>query len=108
MSHQFQGSRSPNQRHLTFYNPQKDAPNPNNPNLYQNNNSTATSFFPTYNSKSYGGRSNPSEQPKQATNTSANLKTTSEGSVKSTTGSVISSSLSNNYPISFPSKSAGS
>jgi hypothetical protein len=108
MNNQFQGSRSPNQRHLPFYNPQKEAPNPNNPTLYQNNNSTTTSFFPTYNSKSYGGRPNPPEVPKQVINSSANFKTISEVPSKNTTGSIASSTISNNYPVTFPGKSVGS
>lgn len=75
MNHQFPGSRSPIQGTINpFYNPQKDAPNPNNPTLYQSPQQPLGPFIPNSNSKSYIARSNIIEQQKPANNTSAYLK----------------------------------
>ena len=65
MNPQLQGTRSPGQREqMPFYNPQKDAMNPNNPMLYQNNNTNVPGFIPNTNSKSFISRSNILEPPR--------------------------------------------
>jgi hypothetical protein len=75
MNNQFQGSRSPVQGTIgPFYNPQKDAPNPNNPILYQTPPPPVGTFLPNSSSKSYIARINIIEQNKTANNTSAYLK----------------------------------
>ena len=73
MNHPYQGTRSPVQGgSIPFYNPQKDALNPNNPMLYQNNSTPVPGFNPNTNSKSFITRSNIMEMPK-----SVNLNHTS-------------------------------
>lgn len=72
MNNPFPGSRSPNSG--PFYNPQKDSPNPNNPNLYQNNSSNVPGFISNPGSKSFISRSNIIDQPKSSANTSAYIK----------------------------------
>lgn len=58
MSH-FPGSRPVQQQGpVPFYNPQKDAPNPNNPMLYQNNSTPVPGYVPPTGSKSFITRSN--------------------------------------------------
>ena len=59
MNPQFQGNRSPIQNTGSpFYNPQKDAPNPNNPTLYTTSPTGVSPFMPNSSSKSYIARSN--------------------------------------------------
>ncbi len=78
MNHQFQGSRSPAQSGNTpFYNPQKDAFNPNNPVLYQTPHPNLP-FHPKSNSNSFISRSNILDPPKTSSNTSAYLKNPNE------------------------------
>lgn len=75
MNHPFPGSRSPVQGNpMQFYNPQKDALNPNNPTLYQNNPTNPPNFIPNSNSKSFITRSNIIDQPKPSNNTSAYIQ----------------------------------
>jgi hypothetical protein len=75
MNPQFQGSRSPGQSPIgPFYNPQKDAPNPNNPTLYHTPPSVSAQFMPTASSKSYIARSHIMEGGKPGINTSAYFK----------------------------------
>jgi len=59
MNNQFTSSRSPlHGGGMPFYNPQKDAINPNNPILYQPSNSNPPPYIPNTNSKSFISRSN--------------------------------------------------
>ena len=76
MNHQFPGSRSPGSGAIgPFYNPQKDAPNPNNPTLYQPPPQPTLPFPASSASKSYIARSTsfPSfiPSPSSATRTSS-------------------------------------
>jgi hypothetical protein len=74
MNPQFQGTRSPiNGSGMSFFNPQKDVPNPNNPLLYQNT-SPNSNYLPNSNSKSFIHRSNILEQPRANNNVSAYIK----------------------------------
>ena len=75
MNNPFPGNRSPIQNTPPpFYNPQKDSINPNNPNLYQNNNPNLPGFVPNTSSKSFISRSNIMEMHKNSNNNSAYLK----------------------------------
>jgi len=65
MNPPYQGVRTPAQNgSMPFYNPQKETMNPNNPMLYQNNNTNVPGFIPNGNSKSFITRSNILEAPK--------------------------------------------
>ena len=82
MNHQFPGSRSPGSGAIgPFYNPQKDAPNPNNPTLYQPPPQPTLPFPASSASKSYIARSNILELKPPANNTSAYVKNATEGPV---------------------------
>lgn len=117
MNHQFQGGRSPIQGgSMPFYNPQKDAFNPNNPVLYQNSNLNVPGFIPNSNSKSFITRSSIIDQPKPANNTSAYLKNPNDpplqppkfhNTVTSPTNNFANSNFSN-FPPSFPIKNGPS
>jgi len=82
MNHQFPGSRSPGSGAIgPFYNPQKDAPNPNNPTLYQPPPQPTLPFPANSSSKSYIARSNIMDLKPPANNTSAYVKNPTEGPV---------------------------
>lgn len=82
MNHQFPGSRSPGSASISpFYNPQKDAPNPNNPTLYQPPPQPTLPFQANTSSKSYIARSNIMDLKAPGNNTSAYVKNGVEGSV---------------------------
>lgn len=96
---------------MPFYNPQKDAINPNNPVLYPNNNPPVPGFTPSSNSKSYISRSNIMELPKPANNSSAYLKNSNESPVPPgkfhnniTSPSNFGQSGHANFPPGFPNK----
>lgn len=114
MNHQFQGTRQPIQGTIgPFYNPQKDAPNPNNPTLYQVPPPPVGPFMPNSSSKSYIARSNIIEGGKAGNNTSAYIKNQNDGQMppnKFSSGTVTSptSAYSNTnyggFPPNYPNK----
>ena len=112
MNNPFPGTRSPvNGSSAPFYNPQKEAMNPNNPMLYQNNQPSANGFVPGSNSKSFISRSNIMEMPKATNNTSAYIKNPNENPMQPgkfpnsiTSPTNFGQSNKPSFPGSFPTK----